>query len=64
MEKPMSKTVVAWIVEEANQEGEKTFMQSFDSYDEALAVYNSLKEENEERFVSIQRSEKKLLTEG
>jgi L-rhamnose isomerase len=60
----MSKAVVVWIVEEEDKEGKRTFLQTYDSYDEALSAYNSLKEDHEDRQLSIQRSEKKLLLEG
>jgi hypothetical protein len=57
--------VVRWIVEEKeNDSGKVTYSQEFSSYDEALDIYNSLKVKREDTFVSIQKSEKKLLLEG
>lgn len=55
--------IVSWIVEEINSQTGDRRVQSFNQYDDALDVYNHLKLENKENFVSIQRSEKKLLTE-
>jgi hypothetical protein len=57
----MSNSVVTWIVEEVSADGQnRTF--SYPSYDEALDVYNNLKLEHKDSFISIQKSEKKLLT--
>lgn len=52
--------IVTWIVEEVQNGERRTF--SYDSYDEALDAYNDLKLEHKDSFVSIQKSEKKLLT--
>ena len=61
----MNSNVVKWIVEEKETESDKvTYLMEFDSYDEALDVYNALKTERNDTFVSIQKSEKKLLLEG
>jgi len=61
----MSHNVVKWIVEEKeNETGKVTYLMEFDSYDEALDAYNSLKTEKENTLVSIQKSNKKLLLEG
>lgn len=57
----MSNNIVEWIVEEVRDGNVRT--QSFQTYEDALDVYNHLKVENKESFVSIQRSEKKLLVE-
>lgn len=57
----MNNNVVEWIVEEVRDGNIRT--QAFQSYEDALDVYNHLKLENKESFVSIQRSEKKLLVE-
>lgn len=56
-----NSNVVEWIVEEVRDGNIRT--QSFQSYEEALDIYNHLKSEHKESFVSIQRSEKKLLVE-
>lgn len=57
----MSKNLVEWVVEEVRDGNVRT--QAFQSYEEALDVYNAIKTENKESFVSIQKSEKKLLVE-
>lgn len=59
----MSNNLVSWIVEEVDSQTGNRRVQSFSHYDEALDVYNHLKVEHKENFVSIQKSEKKLLTE-
>lgn len=55
--------LVSWIVEEVDSKTGDRKIHSFNQYDEALDVYNNLKTERKESFVSIQKSEKKLLTE-
>lgn len=54
--------LVSWIVEEVNRNGDIK-RHSFNQYDEALDVYNHLKTEKADSFISIQKSEKKLLAE-
>lgn len=54
--------LVQWIVEEVKPEGAIRTV-SFQSYDEALDVYNSLKVESPDSFVSIEKKERKLLVE-
>lgn len=54
--------IVSWIVEEVDNTGNRK-TQTFNQYDEALDVYNHLKLEKKESFVSIQKTEKKLLVE-
>lgn len=61
----MSSNVVKWIVEEKeNDTGKVTYLMEFDSYDEAIDAYSALKAERNDTFVSVQKSEKKLLLEG
>jgi hypothetical protein len=56
-----NNNVVTWIVEEVEANGlKKTF--TYPSYDEAMDVFNNLKLEHKDSFISIQKSEKKLLT--
>lgn len=55
--------VVTWIVEQVEHDTGNVKRQAFTSYDEALDVYNNLKRENAQNFVSIEKSEKKLLLE-
>jgi len=55
--------IVTWIVEEVDSNTKKVRTQSFNNYDEALEIYNHLKQMNENNFVSIQKSERKLLLE-
>lgn len=55
--------IVSWIVEEVDSKTGNRRVQSFSQYEDALDIYNNLKTENKENFVSIQRTEKKLLTE-
>ena len=56
--------IVKWIVEEKeNDTGKVTFFQEYSSYDDALDIYSALKTERADTFVSIQKSEKKLLIE-
>lgn len=55
--------IVQWVVEEVDALTKIRRTQAFNNYDEALDVYNNLKTINENNFVSIQKSEKKLLTE-
>ena len=55
--------IVTWIVEEVDNTSKKVRTQSFNSYDEALEIYNHLKMVNENNFVSIQKTERKLLLE-
>lgn len=54
--------VVQWIVEQVHPDGARN-VQSFNTYDEALDMYNHTKELYKESFVSIQKTEKKLLVE-
>lgn len=54
--------VVQWIVEQVHPDGARN-TQSFNTYDEALDMYNHTKELYKESFVSIQKTEKKLLVE-
>lgn len=54
--------VVTWIVEEVHPDGVRN-THTFNSYDEALDMYNHSKQMYKESFVSIQKSEKKLLVE-
>jgi hypothetical protein len=58
----MSNNVVEWIVEEINVRGERREF-PFSTYEEAIEVYNDLKVKNEQNFLSIQKSAKKLLLE-
>ena len=58
----MSNNVVEWIVEEVDSKTGARTVRPFPSYSEALEVYNDLKEKNN-NFLSIQKSEKKLLLE-
>lgn len=58
-----NNNVVSWIVEEKDNTTGAVKTQSFNSYDEALDMYNYLKLLNENSFVSIQKNEKKLLVE-
>lgn len=55
--------VVQWVVEEIDSATKIRRTQYFSNYDEALDIYNNLKSLNENNFVSIQKSEKKLLVE-
>lgn len=57
--------VVKWLVEE-KENGSDTviYSQEFNSFDEAVEVYNDLKEKREDTTISIERSDKKLLLEG
>jgi len=55
--------VVKWIVEEKSADGEVTYLREFDTYDDALNIYNSLKLENQDSFVSIEKSVKRFLVE-
>ena len=60
----MSKNVEKWIVEEVDAlTGIKT-TKEYDSYDDALDVYNHLKLRNEHNMVSMEKSKKRLLMEG
>ena len=60
----MTKNVGKWIVEEVDAlTGIKT-TKEYDSYDDALDVYNDLKLKNEHNLISIEKSKKKLLMEG
>jgi hypothetical protein len=60
----MSKNVAKWIVEEVDAlTGIKT-TKEYDSYDDALDVYNDLKLKNEHNLISMEKSKKKLLLEG
>lgn len=57
--------VVKWLVEEKeNGSNNVIYSQEFNSYDEAVEVYNDLKEKREDTMISIERSDKKLLLEG
>lgn len=58
----MSNTIVEWVVEEVKKDG-NVKKSKFSSYDEALDIYENLKTQNPESFISIQKSEKKLLVE-
>lgn len=55
--------IVTWIVEEIDNETKKVRTQCFNNYDEAIEIYNHLKTLNENNFVSIQKTERKLLLE-
>lgn len=55
--------IVEWIVEEVSAVDGGVKSQRFTNYEEALDIYNHLKSLNEKNFVSIQKSEKKLLVE-
>lgn len=56
--------VVRWLVEEKDATGNVTYSQEFNSYDEAVGVYNDLKLKREDTTVSVEKTEKKLLLEG
>lgn len=54
-----------WIVEEVDHKtGNKLYSREFNSRDEAMEIYESLKEENPKNFVNCFKSTKKLLLEG
>lgn len=60
----MSNNIVTqWVVEDVDAITKVRRSHTFNNYDEALDVYNDLKMLNENNFVSIQKLEKKLLTE-
>ena len=52
-----------WIVEEKDKNGKVTFLQEYTEYDDALDAFSSLKAENTDSFISIQKSTKRLLVE-
>lgn len=57
--------VVKWLVEEKeNETGNVTYSQEFNSFDEAVEVYNDLKSKRDDTLLTIEKSEKKLLLEG
>lgn len=57
--------VVKWLVEEKeNETGNVTYSQEFNSFDEAVEVYNDLKNKRDDTLLTIEKSEKKLLLEG
>jgi len=57
--------VVKWLVEEKDSNtGNVTYSQEFSSFDEAVEVYNDLKNKRDDTFLIIEKTEKKLLLEG
>jgi len=57
--------VVKWLVEEKDSNtGNVTYAQEFSSFDEAVEVYNDLKNKRDDTFLIIEKTEKKLLLEG
>ena len=60
----MSKNVGKWIVEEVDVLTGITTTKEYDSYDDALDVYNDLKLKNEHNLISMEKSKKRLLMEG
>jgi pentatricopeptide repeat protein len=57
----MASTIVEWVVEMVDNGSTKSI--KFNSYDEALDVYNQMKLENVNSNITIQKSEKKLLVD-
>lgn len=57
----MASTIVEWVVEMVDNGSTKSV--KFNSYDEALDVYNQMKLENVNSNITIQKSEKKLLVD-
>lgn len=55
----MANTIVEWVVE-VERNGVKKSLR-YDSYDEALDLYNFMKLESDNSNITIQKSEKKLL---
>jgi hypothetical protein len=62
-EEEMSKNIVKWIVEEVDSLTGIRNTKEFNSYDEALDVYNDLKIRNEHNSISLEKANKKLLIE-
>lgn len=60
----MHTGVQKWIVEETDRTGTVVYAQEFSDYEEALGVYNDLKENNDDSInVSIHKTDRKLLQE-
>ena len=57
----MPNTIVEWVVE-VERDGVKKSLR-YDSYDEALDLYNFMKLESDNSNITIQKLEKKLLVE-
>lgn len=56
--------LVKWLVEEKeNETGKVIYSQEFNSFDEAVGVYNDLKKKRDDTLLVIEKSEKKLLLE-
>lgn len=53
--------IIKWVVEEKLPDGHVSFLQEYETFDEAVQVYNQLKEESSDTLLSIQKTEKKLL---
>ena len=54
--------VKTWVVEEKNEKGEIVFRHEYTDHSEALGIFNQLVELSE-NFVSIHKSDKRLLLE-
>jgi hypothetical protein len=57
----MNTAVTKWLVEEVDEDKNKTYSQEFDSYDEANDVYLELKNRNEHTTVSMTPLNKRLI---
>jgi len=58
-----TKTVTSWVVERQDDKGDVKFNMSFDNYDDALDMFNELKELHEDSTISIHKKQQKLLLE-
>ena len=57
----MNTAVTKYLVEEVDENGNKTFSQEFDTYDEANDMYLDLKTRNENTTVSMTPVNKRLI---